>query len=166
MPARMHVLFGLALQCQPAVHAACHRQTAGNARAQVGNDVVLRLEFIRDRQMKGALIGIWVVESLAFVALIADISLKLSKVRALHWTQCQQPAATAACMAPCAAMPLCRQRHMQRRLLKRLRTHAAAWRTRGSSAGLTLLLRRSQGFGSSMPLRRDETSTLERTLLT
>jgi hypothetical protein len=42
--------------------------------------VVLRLEFIRDRQMKGALIGIWVVESLAFVALIADISLKLSKV--------------------------------------------------------------------------------------
>ena len=71
---------------QAAVDTACCRQTVADACSQVGDDVVLRLEFIRDRQMKGALIGVWVVESLAFIALIADISLKLSKVRAMWQT--------------------------------------------------------------------------------
>ena len=80
------------------MHTACCRQTVADACSQVGDDVVLRLEFIRDRQMKGALIGVWVVESLAFIALIADISLKLSKVRAMWQTSGTSAAHSHSCL--------------------------------------------------------------------
>lgn len=59
-------------------------------RLQVGNDVVLRLEFIKERQMKMALIGVWIVEFLAFIALIVGISLKKTKASWHRWTLQQQ----------------------------------------------------------------------------
>lgn len=76
---------------------------------QVGNDIVLRLEFIKERQMKVgipqhhsvaevstcmlvkinlfpsfvqvALFSIWIIEALAFVGLIIGLVLKQTKVR-------------------------------------------------------------------------------------
>ena len=47
---------------------------------QVGDDVVIRMEFIKESQMKAVLIAVWVVEALAFVALLTGICLKTTKV--------------------------------------------------------------------------------------
>lgn len=47
---------------------------------QVGNDVVHRLEFISDHETKAALIGLWVIQALAFVGLIVGLTLKKTKV--------------------------------------------------------------------------------------
>lgn len=93
------------------VHAA-FRQAAESLLGcvQVGNDVVLRLEFIRDRQMKLALIGMWVVEFLAFIALVVCISLKLSKVRAAQGGAQHCYAGRAAASVRRVHLELCRGR--------------------------------------------------------
>ncbi len=59
----------------------------GWSRLQVGNDVVLRLEFIKEKQIKAVLIGVWIIEALAVVMLLTWLSLKLDKVLA-HSLQC------------------------------------------------------------------------------
>lgn len=41
---------------------------------------MLRLEFIGESQMKGALIGVWWVEALALVGLLTGVGLKSTKV--------------------------------------------------------------------------------------
>lgn len=139
------------LQCQPATHATCYRHcghTNGSLCKQVGNDVVLRLEFIRDRQMKRALIGIWVVESLAFIALVAEVSLKLSKVRLCSGLLCVsslQPQLPA-CMLECRRHKSCLMPATSAAATggDAASIHAAAWCTHSISAVLLLLLRRSR----------------------
>lgn len=50
----------------------------------MGDDIVLRLEFIKEQQFKLALVAVWCVEALAFVALIVGICLKATKVSKVH----------------------------------------------------------------------------------